>query len=271
MQPALHERVIDEQKIRQDAKSHHNPRVAEIVETLQASILDGLQTANVTHAEFKAGIKFLGGVQAAKEIPLLLMVFLEAKHIFGIDEHKEGSQGTVLGPYFRDTAPELTRPYKLPMRSDEPGEPLKTTLTITDTTGKPIDNARISMWQADNFGAYSGFHGEVDEENLRGVMYTDGDGKIEVESVRPGPYPIPDKGPTGKILGALGRHSWRPAHLHFVITKDGYEPLTAQLYFKGGQWVDSDCVHGVRDSLVIEPAKKGDAWTIDHTFALRSA
>ena len=127
------------------------------------------------------------------------------------------------------------------------------------------------MWQADNLGNYSGFHGDVAAENLRGFMRADAQGQVTVESVRPGPYPIPDQGPTGQVLGAMGRHSWRPAHLHFVVTAPGYEALTAQLYFEGGPFVDSDCVNGVRESLVINPQQTNDGWVIDHRFALRKA
>jgi Dioxygenase len=54
----------------------------------------------------------------------------------------------------------------------------------------------------------------------------------------------------------LGRHSWRPAHLHFKIDADGYQPLTTQLYFAGDPYLDSDCGSAVKDSLVIDPAKE---------------
>ena len=102
--------------------------------------MDALQKAEVTHDEFKQGIRFLAQVQEAKEIPLLLMVFLEARHIFRLDEHLDGSQGTVLGPYFKpEAARVLERPYRLPMRDQEPGDPLFTTLTITDVDGRPIE------------------------------------------------------------------------------------------------------------------------------------
>ncbi|WP_256380450.1 hypothetical protein [Paracoccus sp. J39] len=34
-------------------------------------------------------------------------------------------------------------------------------------------------------------------------------------------YPIPVDGPVGKMLGHLGRHPYRPVHMHFKVTADG--------------------------------------------------
>src|SRR3546814_13840333 len=64
------------------------------------------------------------------------------------------------------------------------------------------------------------------------------------------PYQIPNEGPTGRLLGHLGSHTWRPAHVHFKVRKDGFEPLTTQYYFEGGKWVDDDCCHGVTPDLI---------------------
>jgi catechol 1,2-dioxygenase len=97
------------------------------------------------------------------------------------------------------------------MRNDEPGDPLIAELKVVDLDGNPIEGALLDTWQADNYGAYSGYHGDAPEGNLRGKMKTDENGKVVYETVRPGPYPIPDQGPTGRLLGLLGQHSWRPA------------------------------------------------------------
>ncbi len=51
------------------------------------------------------------------------------------------------------------------------------------------------------------------------------------------------------------RHAWRPAHLHFEIDADGYQPLTTQLYFAGDPYLDSDTAGAVKDSLVIDLTK----------------
>ena len=46
------------------------------------------------------------------------------------------------------------------------------------------------------------------------------------------------------LLAMLGRHAWRPKHIHFKVSHDGYLPLTTQVYFEGDQWLHDDCVMG---------------------------
>ncbi|MBW8833794.1 MAG: hydroxyquinol 1,2-dioxygenase, partial [Burkholderia sp.] len=65
-------------------------------------------------------------------------------------------------------------------------------------------------------------------------------------------YPIPHDGPVGRMLEALGRHPWRPAHLHFMITAPGYERLVTHVFRDGDRYLDSDAVFGVRSSLIAQ-------------------
>ena len=65
-------------------------------------------------------------------------------------------------------------------------------------------------------------------------------------------YPIPTDGPVGALIRATKRHPWRPAHLHFMIRADGYEPLTTHVFRSGDRYLDSDVVFGVRESLLGE-------------------
>ena len=50
-------------------------------------------------------------------------------------------------------------------------------------------------------------------------------GRYAFRSILAEPYPIPHDGPVGALLSALGRHPWRPAHLHFMIQAPGCETL----------------------------------------------
>ena len=45
--------------------------------------------------------------------------------------------------------------------------------------------------------------------NFRGVFRTGDDGRYWFWGAKPRSYPIPDDGPVGQLLGALGRHSAR--------------------------------------------------------------
>ena len=89
------------------------------------------------------------------------------------------------------------------------------------------------------------------------------------------PYQIPREGPVGELLeNILGRHSWRPAHLHFKIDADGYQPLTTQLYFAGNPYLASDTVGAVKDSLVIDLTKAdgdGASYRGEYVFRLAPA
>lgn len=75
----------------------------------------------------------------------------------------------------------------------------------------------------------------------------------------PVPYPIPNDGPVGKLLRSMGRHVFRPAHLHMMFEADGFEKLVTALYFKGDIFLSSDAVFGVKSSLVEDPTKVTDA------------
>jgi hydroxyquinol 1,2-dioxygenase len=82
-----------------------------------------------------------------------------------------------------------------------------------------------TVWQADAAGFYDLQDAELEGHRARGVLTSDADGRFHFRSILAEPYPIPHDGPVGRLLAALGRHPWRPAHLHFMISAPGYERL----------------------------------------------
>jgi hydroxyquinol 1,2-dioxygenase len=73
----------------------------------------------------------------------------------------------------------------------------------------------------------------------------------------------------GDLLRATRRHPWRPAHLHFKIEAPGYEPLITHVFREGDQWLDSDAVFAVRQSLVAPWTQQADGrWRLDFDFVL---
>lgn len=232
-----------------------NKRVQTVVNSLIAAIRKELAEHRVTQDEWHAAVKYLVDVAESHETALLLDVFFETTVERSDSAGRPGSEGTVQGPYYVANPPVLQRPYVLPMRPGEPGDPCVFRARVTDPSGRPIRGAELDMWQAGNDGTYSSFVGDAPAYNLRGRMVTDQDGKIEVRTIRPAPYQIPHKGPTGRLLELLGRHSWRPAHFHFFVDAPGFQRLTTQLYLAGGDWIDSDCVGAVKDSLIVEMKK----------------
>ncbi|WP_107704659.1 dioxygenase family protein [Nocardioides allogilvus] len=117
--------------------------------------------------------------------------------------------------------------------------------------------AEVDLWQADADGYYSGFAPHVPDGNLRGVVVTNAEGRFEIDTIQPAPYQIPHDGPTGQLIEAAGWHPWRPAHLHIQVRADGHRPITTQLYFAGGEWLDSDVAEAVKPELVIDPQDDG--------------
>src|SRR5262249_46094787 len=85
-------------------------------------------------------------------------------------------------------------------------------------------------------------------------------------------YPIPHDGPVGDLLTALGRHPWRPAHLHFKIEAPGYERLITHVFRRGDRYLESDAVFGVRSTLIADwirhDAPDGEYYTLNYDFVL---
>jgi catechol 1,2-dioxygenase len=54
------------------------------------------------------------------------------------------------------------------------------------------------------------------------------------------------------MLRATDRHPFRPGHVHFMITAPGYHPLVTHIFDKGGDYLDSDTVFAVKDSLKVD-------------------
>jgi protocatechuate 3,4-dioxygenase beta subunit len=69
------------------------------------------------------------------------------------------------------------------------GVPLTVTLTIVDEQCAPLSGYAVYIWHCDRDGAYSMYSGSAQDENyLRGVQVTDGDGKVTFRSIFPGAY-----------------------------------------------------------------------------------
>jgi protocatechuate 3,4-dioxygenase beta subunit len=61
------------------------------------------------------------------------------------------------------------------------------------------------------------------------------------------------------MLKVAGRHPYRPAHIHFIVTAPGFRPIITHLFMVGDPYLDSDAVFGVKESLVVTPFRVDDA------------
>lgn len=253
-----------------------NPRVVEVVQPLIDRVQEVIREKNVSYDEWHQAIRFMIDLANAGEVPLLMALF-EATVDEVANAASASSTTAIEGPYYVPGAPMLEPPYVMPQRPDEPGEPLVFSGTVTTPDGQPIVGALLDVWHADATvpGTYSNIHPGQPDFNLRGKLKTDEQGRFELTTIRPTPYHIPDQGPTGRLLGALGRHSWRPAHIHVKISADGYQPLTSQLYFQGDEFLDSDVASAVKDELILplQPAghNRDTHLTLCYDFQLAAA
>ena len=90
-------------------------------------------------------------------------------------------------------------------------------------------------------------------------------GGIGSRESSPGFTRSPLMGPVGQLMNALGRHPFRPAHLHYIISADGFDTLTTHIFDPDDPYIHSDAVFGVKQSLmakfdlIAEPARQAAA------------
>jgi catechol 1,2-dioxygenase len=242
------------------AAQNLEPRLSEVVEDLLATLRGFIRKHHISHDEYRRAVGFMVETATKGEIPLLFDVFLEATVDQVDTAGRAGTETSVEGPFYAPDAPLMKSPCVLPHRLEEPGDVLFVSGTIRSVDGEPLGGAMLDLWQSDAQGAYSHFN--IPERqapwNLRGRVIADENGKFEVQTWVPAPYQVPKNGPTGALLGAIGRHAWRPAHLHLRITHDSCETLTTQLFFTGDPWIDSDVVGAVKQSLIVTLDKHED-------------
>jgi catechol 1,2-dioxygenase len=161
----------------------------------------------------------------------------------------QGTDSSLLGPFYRNGAPE--QPLGASIAGDTAGEAIVVRGQVTGARGGGLAGALLDVWQAAPNGMYDIQDENQPEMNLRGRFRTGTDGGYEFRSLKPKSYPVPNDGPVGVLLRAQGRHPYRPAHIHFMITADGYEPLITALYIAGDSYIESDAVFGAKQSLTV--------------------
>jgi hydroxyquinol 1,2-dioxygenase len=161
------------------------------------------------------------------------------------------TESTVFGPFYREGGPEMPAGGNV-AEGAEGGTPTIVTGRVLDMNGKPIAGAMLDVWQADPDGLYDSQRPELEELAMRGIFHSDAEGRYLIRTTRPVHYQIPSDGPVGVMLAATNRHAWRPAHIHFKVTARSYMPLTTHLFDDVDEYLDSDAVFGVKDSLIVK-------------------
>lgn len=263
-------------------------RFKEIMTSLVKHLHAFIREANLTETEWLMGIQFLTAVgkkcDEKRQEFILLSDTLGATTMKDIINNRKPpgvTEYTILGPFHRTDAPVF--PLSGNIAGDMKGEPVIMRGRVLAPDGSPIPNARLDVWQSDAEGFYDLQMPDVTGTALRGIFHTDTKGSYTIHTIKPSFYPIPDDGPVGQMLKAMGRHPYRPAHIHFIVSADGYESVTTELFVSGDPYLDSDAVFGVRESLVVpfvqnesedEASKMGVSapfYSVDFDFVLEPA
>jgi len=127
----------------------------------------------------------------------------------------------ILGPFYRPNAP--LRNNLVP--SGSTGEPLRLTGTIFGPDGKTAQSGvKVEAWQCDENELYDN---TSDDYLFRGTTSTDQNGQYYFDTIVPVPYKV-------------AANSWRPAHIHLLVSSPDHQDLITQVYFSGDIHLKND-------------------------------
>ena len=239
-------------------------RFRELMTALVGHLHAFIKETELTQEEWGIAIDFLTRTgqkcDASRQEYVLLSDTLGASMLVDAINHRRrggATENTVLGPFYVANAP--VREMGANINLDQKGLPLFMAGRVIDVHGQPIAGAVIDTWMTNEDGFYDVQQPGVQPQfNLRGRFFTKDDGKYWFRGARPRYYPIPTDGPVGEMLLAMGRHPFRPAHIHFIVSASGYTAVTTHVFMRGDSYLESDAVFGVKESLIIDFNEKDD-------------
>ncbi len=261
-------------------------RFREVMTSLVTHLHEFVREVRLTEAEWMAAIQFLtetGQTCTDRRQEFILLSDTLGVSILVITLNHPATDGstdsTVLGPYYWQGAPEL--PAGANLAEGVRGEPAFYSGRVLSSDGAPIAGATLDIWSGDGEGTYDmQMEGGVGMK-ARGRIRTDAGGRYRFRSIKPNHYPVPTDGPVGRMLRSMGRHPMRPGHIHMIISAPGHHTVTTHLFAAGSEYIDSDAVFGVKESLVTgfarhPPGTAPDGtrldvpfYTVDYDFRLR--
>ncbi|MDN3024006.1 intradiol ring-cleavage dioxygenase [Streptomyces sp. S.PB5] len=231
-----------------------DPRLRELLAALTRHLHAFVRETELTMAEWEQAVDFLTATgqtctDTRQEFILLSDVLGVSMLVETINGAEGGTESTVLGPFHMTESP--VRELGADIDLVGGGEPCVVSGRVLSADGTPLPGAVLDVWQADGNGFYDVQQPQVQPAgNGRGLFTADDEGGFRFRTCVPSPYPIPTDGPVGRLLQATGRHPYRPAHIHFIATADGHEPVTTHIFVAGSEYLDSDAVFAVKQSLV---------------------
>ncbi len=266
-------------------KNIEDPRTREIIAALIKHLHGFAREVHLTEEEFEKAVGFitaLGQKTTATHNETVLMsgTLGFSALVCLLNNGNNGQTETtanLLGPFWRMNSPATQNGASI-VRSATPGPAIFVNCWVKDQSGKPIAGAEVDVWHSSPEGFYEQQDPKQADMNLRGKFTTDADGHFWFRSVKPAGYPIPVNGPVGDLVRAGKRHNFRPAHLHFLIFKQGFKTLISQIYSNDDDKLETDVQFGVTRALIGDyvrhdgPAPAADVtgewYSLDQTFVM---
>jgi len=242
-----------------------DPRLREILTSLVRHLHAFAREVELTIGEWEKAIDFLTRtghkcdddrqefILASDVLGMSMLVETISNRKFGV-----ATESTVLGPFHVVESPPL--PLGASIDHVGTGTPCVVTGRVVSVDATPLPGATLDVWQANDQGFYDVQQPGVQPRgNGRGLFTADENGDFWFRTIVPSYYPIPTDGPVGELLIATGRHAFRPAHIHFIVTAPGHRPLTTHIFVAGSEYIESDTVFAVKKSLVVDFTEVTDA------------
>ncbi|QIZ39772.1 6-chlorohydroxyquinol-1,2-dioxygenase [Saccharopolyspora sp. ASAGF58] len=242
-----------------------DPRLRQIMTSLVEHLHTFVREVEPTSHEWESAIDFL--TRTGQTCDETRQEFILLSDVLGVsmlmetikdEAAPEATESTVLGPFHMTESPQRELGDSIDLVGT--GMPCVVTGRVLSMGGSPLAGAGVDVWQADERGFYDVQVPDAQPAgNGRGLFTTDDDGRFWFRTVVPSHYPIPTDGPVGSLLDHTGRHPYRPAHIHFLVSADGHEPLTTHIFVADSPYIDSDAVFAVKRSLIVEFTEENDA------------
>ena len=249
-----------------------DPRLKQVMTSMIRHLHAFVRDVEPTAAEWLAGIQFLTQIgqisDAERQEYILLSDTLGVSMLVDAINNRKpagATESSVLGPFYVEGAPEKHSGADL-APGEGPG--VQVSGAVRSIDGTPLANAVLDIWQTAPNGLYHVQDAGAADYHLCGKVLTEADGSYRFRTLKPVAYSIPSDGPVGQLLDRLGRHPFRPAHIHFIVSAPGYQPVVTQLFTEGDDYLESDAVFGVKNSLVVNYARAGEEWQVHYDFVL---